>query len=116
MCVRGRGKREGTIQRDLISIITLIRLVPAIMNTLQKRVMKLTLSVSLLLFDRPGTMLGIPVVCSWNLSAGASPQEELDLLSNLLAKKIKEKYQSNREGTTEETTTKDANVASLSLS
>jgi hypothetical protein len=61
------------------------------------------------LSNRLCTMLGIPVVCSWNLSAGSSPQEQLDLLSNLLAKKIKEKYQSNREEST------NANVAALSL-
>ena len=76
-------------------------------------------------------MLEIPVVCSWNLSASGIPQEELDLLGNLLAKMIKEKYQKQlleeednkkpkESGAPAETQDRkgkvEVNVASLSLS
>ena len=42
---------------------------------------------------RLSAKLGIPVVCSWNVKA-AYPQDELDVLSNLVCKAAAEKYQS----------------------
>ena len=38
------------------------------------------------------TKLGVPVVCSWNVESTAFPQEELDMLSNLIAKSVMTKY------------------------